>query len=72
VELKYMSVKKEETKNIKLSAKGILVELNTEGFIIEDEKDGTKEVLSLEEIKELLVGKSVNITFANKELFVDE
>jgi hypothetical protein len=67
-----MSIKKEETKNIKLSAKGILVALDDEGFHVEDEKDGTTEVLSLDEIKELLVGKSVNIAFANKEIFVSE
>jgi len=67
-----MSVKKEELKSIKLSAKGILVALDDEGFHVEDEKDGSVEVLSLEEIKELLVGKSVNIAFANKELFKDE
>jgi hypothetical protein len=67
-----MSVKKEELKSIKISGKGILTSLDTEGFHIEDEKDGTVEVLSLEEIKELLIGKSVNITFANKEPYFEE
>lgn len=67
-----MSVKKEELKSIKLSAKGILVALDDEGFHVEDEKTGENEVLSLEDIKNLLVGKSVNIAFANKEPFDDE
>ena len=67
-----MSVKKEELKSIKISAKGILVELNETGFIVEDEKSGEQETLSLEEIKELLVGKSVNIVFANKEPFFED
>jgi hypothetical protein len=67
-----MSVKKEELKSIKISGKGILTSLDEKGFHIEDEKDGTVEVLSLEEIKELLVGKSVNITFANKEPYFEE
>jgi hypothetical protein len=64
-----MSIKKEELKSIKLTAKGILVALDDEGFHVEDEKEGNVEVLTLDEIKELLVGKSVNISFANKELF---
>ena len=67
-----MSIKKEELKSIKLSAKGILVALDDEGFHVKDEKDGTVEVLSLDEIKELLIGKSVTIAFANKELFEQE
>ncbi len=67
-----MSVKKEELKSIKLSAKGILVGLDDEGFHIEDEKSGDIEVLSLDDIKELLVGKSVNIAFANKEPLEEE
>jgi len=67
-----MSIKKEELKSIKLSAKGILVALDDDGFHVEDEKDGTVEVLSLDEIKELLIGKSVTIAFANKELFEQE
>jgi len=67
-----MSVKKEELKSIKLTAKGILIDINETGFIIEDEKEGTQETLSLEEIKDLLVGKSVSIGFANKELFKEE
>lgn len=67
-----MSVKKEELKSIKLTAKGILIDIDETGFIVEDEKEGTQETLSLGEIKELLVGKSVNISFANKELFRDE
>lgn len=62
-----MSVKKEELKSIKLSAKGILTALDDEGFHIEDEKSGDVEVLSLDDIKELLVGKSISIAFVNKE-----
>jgi len=62
-----MSVKIEEIKNTKFSAKGILTEISTDGFVIEDEKDGTVEVLTFEDIK-TLIGKSVNIAFANKEL----
>ena len=61
-----MSIKKEETKSIKLSAKGILVAVDDEGFHIEDEKEGTVEVLTLDEIKTLL-NKSITIAFANKE-----
>ena len=61
-----MSVKKEELKSLKLSAKGVLVEITDEGFVIEDEKDGSQEVLTLDEIR-TLVGKSVTIAFANKE-----
>jgi hypothetical protein len=61
-----MSVKKEETKNIKLSAKGILQAIDDVGFHVEDEKEGVVEVLSMDDIKTLL-GKSVTITFANKE-----
>jgi len=67
-----MSVKKEELKSIKLTAKGILIDINETGLIIEDEKSGDQETLSLEEIKDLLVGKSVSIGFANKELFKEE
>ena len=67
-----MSVKKEELKSIKISAKGILISLDTEGFTVEDEKSGEQETLSLEEIRELLVGKSVNITFVNKVPFFEE
>jgi hypothetical protein len=67
-----MSVKKEELKSIKISAKGILISLDTEGFTVEDEKSGEQETLSLEEIRELLVGKSVNITFTNKVPFFEE
>lgn len=61
-----MSVKKEELKSIKFSAKGILVDVTEDGFLVEDEKEGDQEVLSFEDIKSL-IGKSVSITFANKE-----
>ena len=65
-----MSVKIEEIKNTKFSAKGILTEVSVDGFVIEDEKSGDIETLTFEDIK-TLIGKSVTISFANKEL-VDE
>lgn len=61
-----MSVKKEEIKNTKFSAKGILTAVTEEGFEIEDEKTGDIEVLTLEDIQ-TLIGKSVVIAFSNKE-----
>ena len=61
-----MSVKKEELKSLKLSAKGILKAVDDEGFHIEDEKTGEIDVLSLDDIKEF-VDKYVTIAFANKE-----
>jgi hypothetical protein len=61
-----MSVKIEEIKNTKFSAKGILTEISEEGFHIEDEKSGDVEVLTMEDIK-TLIGKSVVISFSNKE-----
>jgi len=65
-----LSVKIEEIKNTKFSAKGILTEVSVDGFVIEDEKSGDIETLTFEDIK-TLIGKSVTISFANKEL-VDE
>lgn len=62
-----MSVKKEELKNTKLTAKGVLTEINDEGFCIEDEKTGDVEVLLFDDIADLLVGKSVSISIVNKE-----
>jgi len=67
-----MSVKLEELKSIKLTAKGILVSLDENGFKVQDEKDGSEETISLDEIRDLLVGKSVNLAFANKEILMDE
>ena len=65
-----MSVKIEEIKNTKFSAKGILTEISVDGFVIEDEKSGDIETLTFEDIK-ILIGKSVTIAFANKQM-VDE
>ena len=65
-----MSVKTEKLESVKFSAKGILTIVNTTGFSIEDEKTGEVEILSMDDIK-TLIGKSVTISFANKEL-VDE
>ena len=67
-----MSVKLEELKSIKLTAKGILVSLDENGFKVQDEKDGSEETISLDEIRDLLVGKSVSLAFANKEILMDE
>ena len=61
-----MSVKIEEVKNTKFSAKGILTEISAEGFHIEDEKSKDIEILTIEDIR-TLIGKSVTIAFANKE-----
>lgn len=61
-----MSVKKEEIKNTKLSAKGILNDVTEDGFEITDEKTGDVEVLTFEDIK-TLIGKLITIAFANKE-----
>lgn len=66
-----MSVKKEEVKNTKFSAKGILNAISEEGFTIEDEKTGDIETLTFDDIK-TLIGKSVTIAFANKELLDDD
>jgi len=61
-----MSVKTEKLESVKFSAKGVLTEITAEGFVIEDEKSGDIEVLTLEDIQ-TLIGKSVTIAFANKE-----
>jgi len=61
-----LSVKIEEIKNTKFSAKGILNEISVDGFVIEDEKSGDIETLTFDDIK-TLIGKSVTIAFANKE-----
>ena len=61
-----MSVKIEEIKNTKFSAKGILNEISVDGFVVEDEKSGDIETLTFDDIK-TLIGKSVTIAFANKE-----
>lgn len=66
-----MSVKIEEIKNTKFSAKGILNEVSELGFVIEDEKSGDIETLTFEDIK-TLVGKSVTIAFANKEIMDED
>jgi len=66
-----LSVKIEEIKNTKFSAKGILNEVSELGFVIEDEKSGDIETLTFEDIK-TLVGKSVTIAFANKEIMDED
>jgi len=66
-----MSVKIEEIKNTKFSAKGILTEVSVDGFVIEDEKSGDIETLTFEDIK-TLIGKSVTIAFANKEMMDED
>jgi uncharacterized protein YPO0396 len=66
-----MSVKKEELKSIKLTAKGVLLEVSEEGLLIEDEKSGDQETLLFDDIR-ALVGKSVNIAIANKEQLEEE
>lgn len=62
-----MSVKKEEIVNTKLSAKGILRAIDSEGFHVEDEKSEEIECLTLDDINTLLLNKSVTISFASKE-----
>ena len=66
-----MSVKKEEVKNTKFSAKGFLRAIDDMGFHVEDEKTGEVEVLSLDDLK-TLIDKLVNIGFANKEMLDEE
>ena len=47
-------VKEQETRN-KIKVKGILTEITTEGFIIEDEKEGNKELLKFSDFYILLI-----------------
>ena len=66
-----MSVKTEKLESVKFSAKGILTIVDEFGFHIEDEKSGDIEILTLEDIK-TLIGKSVAISFSNKETLEEE
>jgi len=63
-----MAVKFEKVTNVSLSGKGILSGVDDMGFHITDEKEGGVDVISLDDIKTLLLGKSVTIKFSNKEL----
>lgn len=61
-----MSVKKEELKTLKLSAKGVLLEVSETGLIIEDEKSGDQETITFDDIREF-VGKSITFAMGYKE-----
>lgn len=61
-----MAIKIEELLNKKITAKGLLKEVNATGFVITDEKEDIDETLSFEEIKKF-VGKSIAISITNKE-----
>jgi hypothetical protein len=61
-----MSIKIEKVTNTKFSAKGLLKDITTTGFVVEDIKEGTVENLTFAALKELL-GKEVTIAIASKE-----
>ena len=63
-------IKFEETKNVKISAKGLLLEINQDGLLIEDPKEGN-DLLTFDELKKL-VGKNVVISIANKEIVEED
>jgi len=58
-------VKEQETKN-KIKAKGILTEVTTEGFLIEDEKEGNVDLLKFSDF-EMFVGKAISFSVADVE-----
>ena len=60
-----MIIKEQETKK-KIKAKGILVEITNEGFLIEDEKEGTEDLLVFKDF-EMFIGKSITIGVADTE-----
>jgi hypothetical protein len=62
-----MAVKFEKVTNVSLSGKGILSGVTENGFEITDEKEGTVDIITLADIKTLLLGKSVNMKFTTKE-----
>lgn len=66
-----MSVKTEKLESVKFSAKGVLKLVNELGYHIEDEKSGDIEILSVDDIN-TLIGKSVAISFSNKETLDEE
>ncbi len=62
-----MSVKIEKSFTTKLNGKGILKQINSDGFLIQDVKEGTIELLAFNDVQQL-IGKEVSISISNKEL----
>ncbi|MFA5558674.1 MAG: hypothetical protein WDA59_04335 [Methanofastidiosum sp.] len=58
-----MILREKEVKN-KLKAKGVLVEVNDQGLVIEDEKNETKDLLRYEEFK-MFIGKEISFSMAD-------
>jgi hypothetical protein len=56
-------LREKEVKN-KLKAKGVLVEVNDQGLVIEDEKNETKDLLRYEEFK-MFIGKEISFSMAD-------
>jgi citrate lyase alpha subunit len=61
-----MSIKIEKVTNTKFVAKGLLKDITTESFVVEDIKEGVVENLTFAAIRELL-GKDVVINISAKE-----
>jgi hypothetical protein len=61
-----MSVKIEKSFTTKLNGKGILKQINSDGFLIQDVKEGTIELLAFNDVQQL-IGKEVSISISNKE-----
>jgi len=59
-------IKKQTNEVTDISAKGVLNEITTEGFLIYDEKNDIEELLTFDELK-LFEGKTVNLKFTTKE-----
>ncbi len=61
-----MSIVMEQEVKKRIRGRGILKNITEEGFVIEDEKDGSMDILFFDDL-EMFVGKSISISIMEAE-----
>jgi len=60
-------VKVEKNSIVKFSGKGLLMSVGVEGILLQDQKEGTQDLISFEDLKSL-IGKEITVAIQNKEV----